>query len=273
MLEERGITILLVLSAISLLSLYLYQSSIGYEEVDVASLEEHIGEYVEVKALVVRVYEYERSMSLRVVENESYATVFMGFKMNIFPGSTVLVRGRVERYGGGVEIYVKEREDIAVVEEATTFSLREVMENPQFFLGLRIKVYGNLTSLREIENYSWIEISDGLNTTWAHVPGGYCGDPDVCLCGNVSNEILYVTSVNSTCQGISVGEIGEHEGEEVCVHAHVLSYHTTSYYGYLRYGDYSIRVFSRNYPGEGEGYYVGTVVYVEEYGYYELLLG
>ena len=274
--EKRVISIALI-SILILTALYIHSQFLEPEKVEISSIKNHVGEYVEVEGIVrycknttkgtmVELYDMER-------ENNVY--LFLLFHKALSPGYVIRAEGIVQVYQGMVEIIVKEEGDVQIMNRSLDIGLEELMFNPQFFVGMKVRVYGNLTHIYPVVDEHQIKITDGINTTWVYVPFSYFGERDVYLIGIVENATLHVENITLRYEGkcISVGEIADYEGKRICVHAKILEYERIyGYVGWLKNRDYSLKIFMKEKREEGFQYIQGTFLYDSRNGMYELVV-
>lgn len=275
--EERRILILALLSLLMLSSLYIYSLHLKPLEVEISDVNSHIGEYVEVEGIVKYSKNTTKGTMVQLYSQDGNDSVylFLLFHRTLSPGYVIRARGIVQIYQGLVEILVKSEGDIEIMKKNVEIGLEELLQNPNFFVGMRIGVSGNLTDIYEIADERQIEITDGINTTWVHLPFAYFGERDIYIYGRVVNGTLYGENItlnsNETC--ISIGEIPKYEGKWVWVHGRVISYKRIyGYVGWLKDGKYSLKVFLKEKREEGSVFLNGTFIYDEENGMYELIV-
>jgi len=275
--DEKRILLLTLLSIIIIAGLYTNSIFLQPERVEIGNLGKHVGEYVEVEG-IVKYYKNTTKGTLVEIcdmngENETY--LFLLFHSVQIPGSVIRARGMVQIYQGMLEIVVKDEGEIETLKRSLEVGLEELLSNPEFFVDMRIRVYGNLSHLYPAVDENQMQITDGINTTWVHIPFRYFGERDVYLYGTVINGTLYVENITLQYSGdvVSIGDIRQYEGKRIWVHATILAYQRLyGYYGWLRSGDYALKVFLKEKVDEGFCYLEGRFVYNEKNGQYELMV-
>ncbi len=275
--DEKRIFLLTILSITIILGLYVNSLFLQPEKVDIGRLGKYVGEYVEVEGIVKYYKNTTRGTLVKICDKEGKNEVylFLLFHSVLTPGSILRARGIVQIYQGMLEIVVKDKGGIEILKRSLDIALEELLLNPEFFVGMRIRVYGNLSNLYAAVDEYQMEITDGINTTWVHIPSPYFGEREVYLYGTVVNGTLYVENITLQYSGnlVSIGDIWRHEEEKIWIKGEIISYERLyGYYSWLRSGDYRLRVFLKNRVDEGLQYLEGKFVYDEKNGQYELIV-
>lgn len=170
--------IAVIISLIGTASLYLYSASQDSLKVDISDIDrEHLGSLIETQGFIRDSYTYEGSLYLTLVEegsDESLETtidekVVEGIKEKdeIIPGAKVWVRGTVESYEGSLSLRVTGTGEFKIMEKAyTSFKpISSILENPEWFSGMRIKVRGCVNDIERTSEGTNFELSS-LNDTY-----------------------------------------------------------------------------------------------------------
>lgn len=266
--EEKKLIALLVVIILSLSLLYIYSSNVKPEKVNIGGLPKHIGDYVEVKGIV----SYTRNITNGVLvyiydENfENKTTLFLQFSAILHPGEVVIAKGQVVNYRGSVEVVAHDEKDLQIIAKYLELNLREVLEEPENFVGMHIKLRGNLSAMR-MSNY--FEFTDGFNLIKVYVKNGYFGERNVYIKGYYENGVFHAENIsleyNGTC--VALNELANYKGKHVWIHGSILSYF---YYGYLKDGVYSLKIVSDKKISSGYKVLEGELIYSLYTAQYEL---
>ncbi len=273
--EIKGVIMANVLIIILLTSLYIYSINLHPEKIEIGDVKNHIGEYVSVRGIVSKV-ENTSSGTFLIIDDmgrENSTVVFLFFHPFIAPGYMVEVSGVVQIYSDSPEITVKSPKDIRVLSESYAITLHDLLSNPQSFINFRVKIYGNITDIQK--DWHYIEVTDGIHTTWVYVERGYEGEEKAYFSGIVKNGMLHVENVslkkNASISSVSIDKISNYEGKEVEIFGKILNYGS---YGYITDGKYSLRAFFKGEVENEEDVYVeGLFIYDENIGAYEIICG
>ncbi len=278
--SEKAVLIIAVVAILGTAGVYVAQYTITPEKISLSELSNHIGEYVHLRALVLYYHNTTNGMLLKIADTNftSDAYAYLEFRTSIAPGCTVDLEGYVQNYRGSPEVIVRDKKDIIVVSKSLKLTLQILLKNPDYYRGLLITVKGKITHSKELVNRSQIEITDGINTAWLYVPGGYSGENRAYFYGFVKNGTLRVDKVSLSykdiAENISIAKIPQYEGKYICVYGKVLRYRR--FYGYLYWlssGNYTLKCFSRT-AIQSDGYctLTGFFKYDEHYGTYTLFV-
>ncbi len=266
--EEKKLIALLVVIILSLSLLYIYSSNVKPEKVNIGGLPKHIGDYVEVKGIV----SYTRNITNGVLiyiydENfENKTTLFLQFPAILHPGEAVIAKGQVVNYRGSVEVVVHEEKDLQIIAKYLKLTIREVLEEPENFVGMHLKLQGSLSYMR-MSNY--FEFTDGFNLIKVYVKNGYFGERNVYIKGYYENGVFHAENIsleyNGTC--VALNELASYEGKIIWIHGSILSYF---YYGYLKDGVYSLKIVSDKKLSSGYKVLEGELIYSPYTAQYEL---
>jgi len=266
--DEKGILFLTILSIAILVGLYAYSLFLQPENVSIGEVSKHIGDYVKVKGIVV----YARNITngvLAYIYDEGFEnkiSLFLRFSAVLYPGEVVVVKGQVVNYRGSAEIVVYNERDLQVIARYLELNLRELLEEPEHFVGMHIELQGNLSEMK-MSNY--FEFTDGFNLIKVYVKNGYFGERNIYIKGTYEKGIFYAKNIsleyNGTC--VELNKLRDYEGKPVWIHGSIISYF---YYGYLREGVYSLKVVSDKRIAAGYRVLDGKFVYNPYEAQYEL---
>ncbi len=268
--EDKKLIALVLAIILALSLLYVYSSNVKPEKVNIGGVARHIGDYVEVKGIVgysknitngVLAYIYDEKF-------ENKTTLFLQFSAILYPGEVVIAKGQVVNYRGSIEVVVYREGDLQIIAKYLELNLREVLEEPEHFLGMHIKLRGNLSAMR-MSNY--FEFTDGFNLIKVYVKNGYFGERNVYIRGYYEKGIFRAENIslqyNGTC--VNLNELANYEGKVVWIHGSIISYF---YYGYLRDGAYSLKVVADKKIPAGFRILEGKLIYSPYTAQYELKL-
>ena len=269
----KGIIIANLICIIMLGGMYAYSVNVSPENIEIGNVKNYIGKYVSVSGIVTKI-KNESSGALIVIEDhcmKNSALIFTSFHPHIFPGSSIKANGIVEKYSNSCGIMVKNSNNLKIIKKNYEINLKILLKNPEYFVGFRLKIHGNITNAEK--TYHYIHVTDGFNTTWLYVEKGYKGERKVHFYGIVKNGMLYVENVsleeNYSYKNVSIGEISKYEGEKIGFWGKILNY---GGYAYITDGKYSLRTFfQREVENEEDVYIVGIFIYNENRGEYELI--
>ncbi len=268
--DEKVVLAIAVLIMIFLASLFAYISFITPKKVDVSEIGENVGNFVEVSGIVGNIKQTQRGVVLKIYDKtfKNSTEAYLLFHTTLYPGERVVLRGEVSRYRGMVEILVKNKDDLKVLDKYLNLNIRELLTNPEFFVGMRVRIYGNMSSMVPSE---YLELSDGFNFTRIYVRGGYFGERDVYIYGTYSDGIFRAENITLNYGGkcVGIGNLEKYAGKKVWIHGTTVSYF---YHGYLSYSPYSLKVVSDRRISKGLIYLEGKFVYAEHSGQYELVV-
>ncbi len=278
--SEKAVLIIAVVAILGTAGVYVVQCTMTPEKISMNELSNHIGEFVNLRALVLYYHNTTNGMLLEITDTNftSDAYAYLEFHTNIAPGCTVDLEGYVQSYHNSPEIIVKNKKDIIVTSKSLKLTLKILLKNPDYYRGLLITVKGKITRSKELVNRSQIEITDGINTAWLYVPGGYSGENRAYFYGFVKNGTLRVDKVSLSykdiAENVSIAKIPQYEGKYICVYGKVLRYRR--FYGYLYWlsnGNYTLKCFSRA-AIHSDGYCIltGIFEYDAHYGTYTLFV-
>ncbi len=268
--KERKLIALLVIIVIALSLLYIYSSNVKPEKVNIGGVTRHIGDYVEVKGVVGYAKNITNGVLAYIYDEkfENKTILFIQFSKILYPGEVVIAKGQVINYHGSIEVVVHREGDLQIIAKYLELNLKEVLAEPEHFVGMHIKLRGNLSAMR-ISNY--FEFTDGFNLIKVYVKNGYFGERNVYIKGYYEKGIFHAENIslqyNGTC--VNLDELAKYEGKVVWIHGSIISYF---YYGYLRDSLYSLKVVAdKNLPS---GYRVleGEFIYNAYEAQYELKL-
>ena len=275
--DERRVLYISILTIFILTSLYLYSYTLTPKRIEISQISEHIGEYVEIEGIV----KYSRNTSkgtmveLYDMNRKSETYLFLLFHKSLLGGYIIRARGIVQVYQGMIEVMVRSEKDIEVLERSLYIALEEILLNPSFFVDMKLRVYGNLTHVYPVIDEHQIEVTDGINITWVHIPFTYFGEREVYIYGMVKNGTLYGENITlfAEVKCVSIGELEKYEGKHVWICGSIISYSRLyGYSGWLKDGEYSLKVFMKEKREEGRTILEGTFVYNEKSGIYELVV-
>jgi len=247
--NEKRVYLYILLILFLLGSLYIYRTSIDAEKISVTEAQKYLGRYVELQGIVIHAKKFDNGMLLTIRDDNATLQAFLNFQENIIPGTRIMVRGVVTKYRGNIELVVEERDELKIIRFPEEFPLSIILSSPEDYQNLLVRVRAQIFDVREVRDYSWLEISDGINITWVHIPQRYYGDRNVHLLGEVHNGTLYVENILLHYEGeeyknVSIGKLNEYEGQKVHVYGIILSYYRGDFRGYLKDGEYSIKIWS-----------------------------
>ena len=271
--DKKGIVIANIICITILAGMYIYTDNVSPENADIGEIGKYAGKYVSVSGIVEKI-KNESTGSVIILVDESMKNsvmVFSSFHPGVFPGSTVRVRGIVERYSNLYEIKVRKSSDFRILKRSYRITLKILLKNPEYFVGFRLNIHGNITGVKR--TYRYIHITDGVNAAWIYVGNGYRGERKLYFYGVVKNGMLYVDNVSlkekKGYENVSVGEISKYEGKRIGVWGKILNY---GEYGYIQDGRYRLEAFFKREVKDANDVYVrGTFVYDEKIGEYEII--
>ncbi len=247
---DKRILSLILLIILLLSLLYAWRINITPRKIEVKEAANFVGDYVEVAGIAIKVQKLSRATLLTLEDGNYTLEVFLNFKEDIKPGCILRLRGIITTYRGELELLVENKKDVEVIARAQTLPLSALLSSPQSFLGMRLVIRGEIQDVKEYRDYHYLRISDGINTTWVHVPWKYYGERRVHLVGVVKEGILNVERISlvynsEEYENVSVGEISHWEGKRIHVYAVILNYSKfLRVSGYLVDGNYTIRIWS-----------------------------
>jgi DNA/RNA endonuclease YhcR with UshA esterase domain len=164
------ITLVISFSLLGILGLYAYAVSIEAKTQSISDIDsKDLGSLVEVEGYIREVkmwqdgelnlvlVDYETGESIDVsVDAEAVQNLPDQEKM--VPGAKVKVSGLVEDYKGNLLIHVLSSEGVKVIQQATTsiILLKDILERPEVFEGINVKVRGTVWEVEEIESINAI---------------------------------------------------------------------------------------------------------------------
>ena len=266
--ERRVIALNLVIIVI-LSALYLYEANIPPTEVGIGDLSKHVGEYVEVEGIVLTVSDDGKSAKISDEKFQNSATIYSDFSLSLSPGSIVVVRGIVEKYRNMYEILLKDREDIQVKSTSLPLAMPVLLQNPQRYVGLYVKVYGHTVYWKLI----YLNVTDGENFGHFYVYGNYEGEKKTYFYGTVKNGTLRLENPlnREEYKAVKVGEIKRMKEGKVRVYGWI-----AGYYGHLIISQQNWSVNAYYYGSEipkGDVEIEGEFTYDYSRGEYIILVG
>ena len=265
----------IVIAAILILTLlYVYRENLEPRHIELTEISEHVGDYVDVEGTVVYIREYEHGMYIEIAKNGSRVSAYLDTKIKLVPGNFVNLRGIVEYRLGR---YVLEVSNGGIIIHGFLKpSVREILQNPQSFVGLHIQVQGILSTPQKMVSKHYIRVSDGMHSVWIYVSVPYYGERDIYIIGTVKNGILHSEKIAlgkfPHVPLISIAAIPDFEGEAVQIHGYVLNYsRILGYAAYIMDEDYHLKVILPNPITPGYAVLNGTFEYLSTYGEYALI--
>ncbi len=257
-----NLAIIVILSA-----LYFYEANIPPTKVEIGELSKHVGEYVEIEGIVLTVSDDGKSAKISDEKFQNSATIYSDFQLRLSPGSTVVVKGIVEKYSNSYEIAPRGRSDIQVKSDSLFMSMPVLLQNPQRYVGLHVKVYGHVVYWKLI----YLNVTDGENFGHFYVYGNYEGEKKTYFYGTVKNGSLRLENPLNTeeYRDATIGEIKDLNHAKIRVYGWIIGY-----YGHIiiSQGKWSINVYYYgNEIPKGDTYIKGRFTYDESSGEYVIL--
>ncbi len=171
MIEKPKLLLLVMLISLSgIIGLYGYAVSIEAKTISIADLgAEDIGSLVEVEGYLKEVNAWDDGdLNLVLVDYDSGVTIDVNVdaeavknlkhQEKLIPGAKIQVNGLVEDYRGDLQINVRSSEGIKLLQTAqsNTFPLHVVLDRPQVFEGVMVRVRGEVWDIEEIESINAI---------------------------------------------------------------------------------------------------------------------
>ncbi len=266
---ERRVLALNIAAILILSALYLYESSIPPKRVNIGELGKHVGEYVEVKGIVIAISGDGKMITIEDMNFNHSAMIYSPEPLHLAPGYIVIVRGIVDRYHGVNEIIIRSGRDLRVKSEFLTVDLHILLNNPHRYDGLTVKLFAKVIYSKVI----YLNVTDGNDYGHFYVDGNYKGEKKTYFYGRVKNGTLHLENPLNTeeYRDASIGEIGRMDGKRVRVYGWIVGY-----YLHLIIGErgYSLNVY---YYGDDipNGYVEmkGKFAYDSSRGEYSLYVG
>ena len=279
--ESKEIFVIILVVISSSLGLVAYSWSLKPIRCSLEDLKNYEGKYVMFDGIVADIFNYTGGTGIEVKStnknSSSRVTVFCDFYIAIVPGSLVEVSGIVSDYGETVNAY-----SVKILKKYYETTLEEVLRSPEYFVGLHIKLSGNVSDIRFMQNKSRLIITDGVREarvflsapyygeyTNLHFYGFYDGEKIMCYPEPYG---IYLNSSEIPIKNISFEDLDEHVGKEVHIVGDILSYETYGYSFYLCDGEYRLRCYSQQNPEKLE-VFEGKFLYDYNDGYYYLKIG
>ncbi len=169
--KEKFIVLAIAVALIGTASLYIYTARRDVERVDIADIDhDFAGMKVEVEGYINEVRGLQSIYLLNLLgekKDETLSVVIeeqvMGSieeQNEIMPGANVRVRGVVELYENEVSLRVTVPGELIILEEAYSkfTSISSLLENPEWYSGMEVKVRGKVTDLETIRSGTYFEI-------------------------------------------------------------------------------------------------------------------
>ena len=264
--ERRVIALNLVIIVI-LSALYLYEANIPPTKVEIGDLSKHVGEYVEVEGIVLTVSNDGKSAKISDEKFQNSATIYFNFQLSLTPGSRIIARGVVKKYRDIYEIALKSEKDIEVKSDSLTLTLPILLENPQRYSGLNVRIFGHAIYWKLI----YLNVTDGEDYAHLYVYGDYEGEKKTHFYGTIKNGTFHLDNpLNSgEYRDVKIGDIKRMKEGKVRVYGWIVGY-----YGHLIISqqNWSINVYY--YGSEiprGDMEIKGEFIYDHSRGEYEIL--
>lgn len=181
--EKKNIVIIAVVVAlVGTASLYVYSASQDAERLSISEIgEEDVGALVETTGTISQADKLSGTHHLVLKDDDGMSSIdayvdgnvieAVDEKDEIRPGAVVWVKGRVESHQGDINIKVSGVGDLQIKEKAySSFTpIGSLLENPDWYEGMNVKVRGEVESIEGWENVTYFEISpleDGNGTEY-----------------------------------------------------------------------------------------------------------
>jgi DNA/RNA endonuclease YhcR with UshA esterase domain len=163
---RKLIALVISFSLLGIFGLYAYAVSIEAKTQPIADIDsKDLGSLVEVEGYIKEVKMWQDGdLSLVLADYESGESIDVnvdaGAVQNLLdqekmvPGAKVKVSGLVEDYKGELLIHVMSSEGVIVTQQASTITLplNVILERPEVFEGIEVKVRGTVWEIEEIES-------------------------------------------------------------------------------------------------------------------------
>lgn len=190
--KDRLLFIAVLISILGTASLFLLTASSGVDQVDISQIDEDfVGREVKIKGTVARIDSYQDTVYIDLKE-KGYSKS-MQIKMNkeqlkkidekeeIKPGAVVVVKGVVEEYKGDYSLKIEDYYGLELEKKAyySYIQISSLLENPEWYEGMNVKVRGEVVDVGESYGGSDIEIcplGGGYKNVNCHIKGWSQGE-------------------------------------------------------------------------------------------------
>ena len=264
---ERKVISLNLAIIVILSALYLYEANLPPIKIHIEDLSEHVGQYVEVRGIILTISDDGSSAKISDKNFHSFATIYSKFKLSLSPGATVVVRGLVEKYRNIYKIVLRDRNDIVVKSDSLPIAMPVLLQNPQHYIGLNVRIYGHVVYWKLI----YLNVTDGEDFAHFYVYGHYTGEKKTYFYGTVKNGSLYLETPLNTeeYKEIKMAEIKNLNNIKVRVYGWIVGYYS---HLIISYENWSVNVY---YYGskipQGNLEVKGEFIYDDSCGEYEIL--
>ncbi len=167
---KKLIALVVSISLLGIFGLYAYAISIQAKTQSIADIDsKDLGSLVEVEGYIKDVKMWQDGeLNLILVDYESGESIDVNVdaeavqnlpdQEKMIPGARVKVSGLVEDYKGELLIHVMSSKGVKVIQQATstTIPLNVILNRPEVFEGIEVKVRGTVWNIEEIESINAI---------------------------------------------------------------------------------------------------------------------
>ncbi len=171
--KEKMIALAIAISLIGTASLYIHTASRDVQHLDISEIDHDLaGVKVEVEGVISEMIGLQSMHILDLIGEdkddtlsvvvEEQAIEAVEEQHEIMPGAVVRVRGVVELYENDVSLRVTVPGELVIVEEAYSkfTTLPNLLENPQWYSGMEVKVRGKVTDMEATYSGTYFEIEE-----------------------------------------------------------------------------------------------------------------
>lgn len=161
MLDRKEILILaLTVSLVGISSLYVITAQNPSESIDLNEVNEDLlGSRVKTEGYVSDMRWYGQTVLIELEENETSLTIVTNTEIldklekeeeRVERGSKIQIEGNIEEYDGEIQARVDSIEDIELKKRSFYghINISELLENPEWYEGVKVTVRGRITNLR-----------------------------------------------------------------------------------------------------------------------------
>ncbi len=169
--KDRLLFIAVLVSVIGTASLFLLTASSGVDQASISEIDEdYVGRAIKIQGTVAEVSSYEDTVYIDLKEKGFNDTLQVKLskeqleqideKEEIKPGAVITAKGMIDEYKGQYNLEVKDSYGIKLEKNAyySYIQISSLLENPEWYEGMNIKVRGEVVSIGESYGGSDLEI-------------------------------------------------------------------------------------------------------------------
>ena len=170
--EDKLLYIAVIIALIGTSSLYLYSATQGATTIDISEIgSEDTGALIRTEGVISKVESYSDTYCITLKEKGNNSTIDvyasskviskMKNKSEIRTGAHLWIKGKVESYQNEINLRVTGPGEIIIKKKAySSFTpIESILQNPEWYQGMNLKVRGRIESLEMVGNSTYMEIS------------------------------------------------------------------------------------------------------------------